>query len=226
MFRQTALLFSILVHAVISSAFAHAQTNLAATGERSSSTTACRELSFSGRINGDEEYSRELGDKLWVRFAPTGDKWGWIVYVGPADSISAPSVGWGVPGNDYAWPVNPPLRGDNSQYLSTGYGDTVEYRLRYEHRIFFVLDRTHYDQAMKLVNDEAFSKNADGASRYLAALPAIPAGILDLRFDVANEGKSVNWMEYSVTAIVPASFEPAAGLSQKERPCPTMHWGS
>src|SRR5205809_4092824 len=134
MFRQTALLFSMLVHTFISPAFAHVQTNPPAIGARSPSTTACRELSFSGRINGDEEYSRELGDKLWVRFAPTKDKWGWIVSVGPADST-----------DDYAWPVNPPLRGDNSQYLSTGYGDTVEYRLRHEHQIFFVFDRAHYN---------------------------------------------------------------------------------
>src|SRR5205809_7689289 len=75
MFRQTALLFSMLVHTFISPAFAHVQTNPPAIGARSPSTTACRELSFSGRINGDEEYARELGDKLWVRFAPTKGKW-------------------------------------------------------------------------------------------------------------------------------------------------------
>jgi hypothetical protein len=210
-----------LIHTFISPSFALVQT--AAIGERSPST-ACLELSFSSRINGDEKYSRELGDKLWVRFVPTGDKWGWIVSVGPADNANSRFGDW----PDYAWPVNPPLRGDNSQYLSTGYGATVEYRLKYEHRIFFVLDPANYDQAVKLVNDEAFSKNADGAARYFAALPMIPAGILHfkpIRFEVANEGKSVNWMEYSVTAIVPASFKPAADLSPKELPCPPMHWG-
>jgi hypothetical protein len=216
MFLQDALFFGILVHTFISAAPAHVQTKLAVTAEGSVLAIACRELSFTARINGNEEYSRELGDKLWVRFAPTKDKWGWIVTVGPADST-----------DDYAWPVNPPLRGDNSQYLSTGYGDTVEYRLGFEHRIFFVFDRAHYDQAVKLVNDEAFSKDAYGASRYLAALPTIPAGILYLkpiRFEVVNDGKSVNWMEYSLTVIVPVSFEPAAGLNAKERPCPHMHW--
>jgi hypothetical protein len=225
MFRQTALLLSMLVHTFVSPAFPHVQASPAGTGEHSPSATTCRELSFSGRINGDEGFSRELGGKLWVRFVPTKDKSGWIVSVGPADNANGRFGDW----PDYAWPVNPPLRGDNSQYLSTGYGDTVEYRLKYEHRIFFVLDHANYDQAVKLVNDEAFSKNVDGAARYFAALPKIPAAILDLkpiRFEVANEGKSVNWMEYSVTAIVPASFEPAAGLSRKERPCPPMHWGS
>ena len=100
-------------------------------------------------------------------------------------------------------------------------------RLKNEHRIFFVFDRANYDQAVKLVNDEPFSKNDEGASRYVAALRTIPAGILYLkpiRFEVVNEGKSVNWMEYSITVIVPASFQPAARLNPKERPCPPMHW--
>jgi len=216
MFRQAALSFGLLIffHAFISSALAFGQTAPTVTGERS--VSACRELSFDGRINGDEEYSRELGDKLWVRFAPMKDKSGWIVSIGPADSTE-----------DYAWPVNPPLRGNNSQYLGTGYGDAVAYRLKYEHRIFFVFDRANYDIAVKLVNDEALSKNADGASRYWAALQTIPAGILYLkpiRFEVVNEGKSVNWMEYSITVIVPASFQPAPRLNPKERSCPPLHW--
>src|SRR5436309_12734220 len=102
MFRQTALLFSMLVHTFISPAFAHVQTNPPAIGARSPSTTACRELSFSGRINGDEEYARELGDKLWFRFAPTKGKWGWIVSVGPADNANGRFGDW----HDYAWPVS------------------------------------------------------------------------------------------------------------------------
>jgi hypothetical protein len=86
MFRQAALSLSlfILFHAFISFALAFAQT--APTAKGSVSASGCRELSFDGRINGDEEYSRELGDKLWVRFAPMKDKWGWIVSIGPADS--------------------------------------------------------------------------------------------------------------------------------------------
>jgi hypothetical protein len=214
MFRQAALSLSlfILFHAFISLAFAQT----APTAKGSVSASGCRELSSDGRINGDEEYSRELGDNLWVRFAPMKDKWGWIVSIGPADSTE-----------DYAWPVNPPLRGDNSQYLGSSYGDDVAYRLKYEHRIFFLFDRATYDQTVKLVNDEAFSKDPDGASRYFTALRTIAAGVLYLkpiRFEVMNEGKSVNWMEYSVRVIVPASFQPAAGLSQREQSCPPMHW--
>jgi hypothetical protein len=222
MFRRAALPFDLLalIYALVVWATGYAESFVVVSSqqpkESSTAASACLELSFSGRIDGDEKYSRELGEKLWIRFAPTKDKWGWIISVEPADSTE-----------DYAWPVNPPFHFGNSEYLSTGYGDTVEYQLKHEHRIFFVLNRTVYEQAVKLVNDEAMSKDPEGAGRYLAALPTIATGILYLnptRFEVVNGGQSVNWMEYSATVIVPASFQPNARLDSKKRACPPMHW--
>jgi len=220
MFRLAAFPFGllVLVRTLALGAPGYAQSLVVVSSQQPSiSASACLELSFNGRIDGDNKYSRELGEKLWVRFAPTKDKWGWAISVEPANSDE-----------DYAWPVNPPFHFGNSEYLSTGYGDTVAYQLRREHRIFFALNQSVYEQAVKLVNDEAMSKDPEGAGRYLAALPTIPTGILYVkptRFEVVNEGQSVNWMEYSVTAIVPASFRPAAGLNLKKLPCPPMHWG-
>jgi hypothetical protein len=222
MFHRAALPFGLLVllHTLIVSTPGCARSPVPVVGQQpkgpATSGSACRELSFSGRINGSEKYSRELGEKLWVRFAPTVNNWGWAISVEPAEST-----------DDYAWPVNPPFHFGNSEYLSTGYGDTVEYQLRHEHRIFFVLNRNVYEQAVKLVNDEAMSKDPEGAGRYLAALPMIPTGVLYVKptkFEVVNEGKSVNWMEYSATAITPMSFHPAADLNAKEISCPPMHW--
>jgi len=220
MARRAALPFGLLllVQILFLSALGYAQSPVGA-GQQpksSASASACRELSFIGRVSGGEKYSRELGETLWVRLAPLTDNWGWLISVTPANSD-----------DDYAEPVTPPLRG-NSQYLGTGYGETVEHQLEYEHRIFFALSRPDYDQALKLVNDEAMSKDPEGAGRYLAALPTIRTGVLYVRptkFEVANEGQSVSWMEYSVTVITPAFFRPASGLSPKERPCPPMHWG-
>ena len=184
--------------------------------EPTTPATSCLELSFSGRINGGERYSRELGGNLWVRFAPTTNNWGWAISVEEAGST-----------DDYAWPVNPPFHSSNSEYLSTGYGEKVESQLRHEHTIFFALSRTVYEQAVKLVNDEAMSKDPEGAGRFLVTLPTIPTGVLYVKptkFEVVNEGESVNWMEYSITAIVPASFQHVSGLNAKARPCPPMHW--
>jgi len=223
MFRRVALPFGLLalVHPFVASGLGYAQSSAIGISQQPkeppSYASACLELSFSGRLNGGEKYSRELGETLWVRFAQLKDNWGWGVSVEPEDRTE-----------DYAWPVNPPFHFGNSEYLGTGYGDTVEYQLKHEHRIFFTLSRTVYDQAVKLVNVEAMSKDPEGAGRYLAALPTIPTGVMyvkPIRFDVVDEGKSVNWMEYSATVIVPASFAPAVGLRPKQRPCPPMHWG-
>src|ERR1043166_7453980 len=103
MFLQNALFFGVLVHTFISPALAHVQTKPVATAKNSVSAITCRELSFNGRINGDEEYSRELGDNLWVRFAPMKDKWGWIVTIGPADNANDNGRFGDWP--DYAWPI-------------------------------------------------------------------------------------------------------------------------
>jgi hypothetical protein len=222
MFRRAALPFGLLAlfHTLVVSVLGYAQSfvvvNIQQPKESPISASACLEFSFTGRLDGDEKYSRELGEKLWLRFAPMKDNWGWTISIEPADSTE-----------DYAWPVNPPFHFGNSEYLGTGYGDTVEYQLKHEHRIFFILNRTVYEQAVRLVDDEALSKDSEGAGRYLAALPTIPTGVLyvkPIRFEVVNEGKSVNWMEYSVTVIVPASFQPAADLNPRKLACPPMHW--
>jgi hypothetical protein len=221
-FPRLSLPFGLLLlfHSLVMFAPGHAQSPVAAGNQQpkepAASVLPCLELSFSGRISGSERYARELGEKLWVRFAPTRNNWGWAISVEEAGSP-----------DDYAWPVNPPFHFGNSEYLSTGYGETVKSKLKFEHRIFFALNRTVYEQAVKLVNDEAMSNDPAGAGRFLAILPTIPTGILYVKptkFEVVNEGKSVNWMEYSVTVVVPASFRYAPGLSAKERSCPPMHW--
>jgi hypothetical protein len=222
MFPRSSLPFGLifLFHTLVTFAPGYAQSPVVTTNQQPkqpvTSAPPCLELSFSGRINGSEKYSREVGEKLWVRFAPTINNWGLAISVEEAGST-----------DDYAWPVNPPFHFGNSEYLSTGYGETVESKLRFEHRIFFALNRTVYEQAAKLVNDEAMSKDPKGAGRFLAILPTIPTGILFVKptkFEIVSEGKSVNWMEYSATVIVPASFRYAPGLSAKERSCPPMHW--
>jgi hypothetical protein len=193
MVRRATLPFGLLafVQMLIVSAAGHPQSSVIAINQQLKKPPACLELSFDGRLNGGEKDSREIGEELWVRFAPTGNNWGWDISVEPEDGT-----------DDYAWPVNPPFHFGNSQNLSTGYEDTVEVQLKREHKIFFVLNRAVFEQAVKLVNDQAMSKDPEGAGRYLAALPKIPTGILYVKptkFDVVNEGKSVNWMEYSAT---------------------------
>jgi len=88
----------------------------------------CKKVVFSGSVNGGEPYSRELGSGLTLKLIPLKDNWGWEIQVRPHDS-----------NKDYAYPLNPPLRGGNAQYLGTGYGITAREQLSYEHEVRFLL---------------------------------------------------------------------------------------
>lgn len=127
----------------------------------------CLEFSLEGRVNGGEEYSHELGGGLRIRLLPSKEKWGWMVQVQPLDST-----------DDYAYPVNPPFRSGNSQWLSTGYGETVEQQLKYEHEVFFVLNRAEHERAMKLAGDAISSSDPEAAGRFLSILPTLRSAVL------------------------------------------------
>ena len=175
-------------------------------------TPGCLTFSLEGRVNGGQEYTRELGGGLRVRLLPGQKKWGWVLQVQPVDST-----------DDYAYPVNPPYHSGNSQWLATGYGETVEQQLKYEHEIFFVLNQTEYEHAMKLVDDALYSSDSQAAGKFLSTLPSLRSAVLKIkpiRYETVNEGRSVNWMEFSVTVTVPANFLLLSDLDAKKIACP------
>ena len=219
--RTLALGRLVLLQTLLASSCLYAQSSSAVSNPRPrqslDSAPRCHELTFDGHMSGGEKYSRELGENLWVRFNATQKNWGWQISVEQTGSA-----------DDFAFPFNPPFHFGNSEYLSTGYGETVESQLKVEHKIFFALNRHIFEQAAKLHSEEVMSSDPEGAGRFLKALPAIPTGILYVKptkFELANSGESVNWMEYSARVIVPDSFRHASNLIAKERPCPPMHWG-
>lgn len=182
---------------------------------------ACREFSFEGRVNGGEEYVRELGDGLRLRLAPFSGRQdensGWRIQVQPLDAE-----------DDYAFPVNPPFRFENSQWLASGYGGTVEQQLKLEHQVFFVLNRKEYERARKAVDDALVGKDTRATERFLTALPGLQsaAGALRLKpvkYETSNAGKEVNWMSFSVTVTTPAGFHPASNFAVKQAVCPSAH---
>jgi hypothetical protein len=182
----------------------------------SASIPACRKLTFGGRINGGADYSHALGGDLSLRLAPSlappNENWGWVIQVQPLASD-----------DDYAWPVNPPFHFGNSQWLSTGYNETAQQQLSYEHEVFFVISKAEYERAAKLANDALDSPDPEAAGRFLAILPTLRSAVLKLKpvkYLTTNEGKSVSWMQFSVTVTVPASFQPAPGLVENNIACP------
>jgi len=184
--------------------------------QRSSPGSACREFAFDGRISGGEEYSHELGRGLLLRLAPFSgaddENSGWGIQVQPLDS-----------NDDYAWPVNPPFHFGNSQWLATGYDASVQQQLSHEHEVFFVLNKTEYERATKLANGALNSGDPEAAGKFLATLPTLRSAVLKLKpvkYETTNEGKSVSWVQFHVSVIVPASFQPAPGMNAKNIACP------
>jgi hypothetical protein len=178
-------------------------------------TPTCHEFSFEGRVNGGEEYSRELGGGLSIHLspslAPKNENWGWVIQVRPLDSTA-----------DYAFPVNPPFHSENSQWLSTGYGETVEQQLVYEHEVFFVLKRKEYEDAAKLVEEAMSSTEPEAAGKFISALPSLRSAVLRLRpikYETSDGGKTAKWMSFGVVVIAPANFQPAPGLNAKDVAC-------
>jgi hypothetical protein len=176
----------------------------------------CRTASFDARIDGAAAFQRELGENLRFHLVPLGEREGWTIEVRPLNST-----------DDYAYPLNPPLRMGNSQWLGTGYNDTAEQRLSYEHVVYFVLNAADYDKIMKLVQDALWPYGAaepdKAGEQYLSALAKLPAGsviLRSLKYETENGGKAVNWMEFSVQIITPASFRLTSDLTAKEAACP------
>jgi hypothetical protein len=163
-------------------------------------TPTCHEFSFEGRVNGGKEFSHELGGGLKTRPLPSNKNWGWMIEVQPLDGTE-----------DYAYPVNPPFRSGNSQWLSTGYGETVEQQLKYEHEVFFVLNRAEHERAMKLAGDAISSSDPEAAGRFLSILPTLRSAVLrikPIKYETADEGGTVKWMQFGVTVTTPARAGP------------------
>jgi hypothetical protein len=178
-------------------------------------TRACHEFSFEGRVNGGAEYSHELGEGLSIQLspslAPKSENWGWIIRVRPRDSS-----------DDYAFPVNPPFHSGNSQWLSTGFGETLQQQLTHEHEVFFVLNQQEYEHAGKLVEKAMSSADPEAAGKLISVLPSLRLAVLRLKpieYETADGGKTAKWMSFRVVVIAPAEFQPAPDLNAKRAAC-------
>jgi hypothetical protein len=203
-FFSTLLLFGLLL--------------LAITPRQTSPTASaqvCHEVTLSGRINGGHAFARELGENLWLHLFPLGDN-GWTIEIKRLHGDS-----------DYAYPLNPPLRSANSQFLGTGYSITAKEQLSHEHAVYFVLNPSDYNKAMQLAQEALWPYYAAAPEKatehFLAALPGFPSGLLTvkpLKYVTWNGGETVKWMRFSVTVVVPSSFHFTPGASSKETACP------
>jgi hypothetical protein len=119
---------------------------------------------------------------------------------------------------------NPPFHSGNSLWLSTGYGETVEQLLKYEHEVFFVLNRQEYEHAARLLDETMSSSEPEAAGKFISTLPTLRSAVLrrkPVKYHTANAGKTATWMSFAVTVTTPAKFQPAPRLHAREIACPS-----
>jgi hypothetical protein len=190
---------------------ASAQNNPAGTSQH------CNEASFEASLNGGQAYSRDLGGGLVFKLAPLWQKWGWTIQVEPENND-----------DDYAYPLNPPLRFGNAQSLGTGYGETAREQLSHEHDVRFILNASEYERIFKLTADALWPYQApnpdEAAPRYLDAIGKARSGLLRLtvrRFETSADGTAVNSVDFAVSVVVPNDFPLASDLKARSTACPT-----
>ena len=176
----------------------------------------CIQSDFVSTVKGGDSFQQPLGNGLVLHFNPLKDKWGWEIVVSQEDN----------PGDDWAYPVNPPLRFGNSQYMGTGYGESVRQKLSYRHEIRFLLTKADYSRMSKLAHNALWpsesSQPENAASDYITALKSVPTGTVILTpvdYDRTGSPETVEWMKFTALVIAPPDFTGSSDLHWKARRC-------
>lgn len=177
---------------------------------------SCLRASFQGTIKAADSFATPLGNGLVFHLNPLRDKWGWTVVVSPQNRAT----------DDWAYPVNPPLRFGNSQYMGTGYGESVKQQLSYSHEISFLLSSADYERMSKLAEDALWpyksSQPENATTKYLAALKDIARGTLAITpvdYESAGSPETVEWMKFRAVVIVPREFSGSNDLRWSSGSC-------
>lgn len=177
---------------------------------------ACRAASFEVVLRGGEPYTYDLGSGLSLRWTATEDKGGWTLQVTPKDDQNA----------DYAYPLNPPLRSVNSQWLATGYGIPVRDQLSQQHDVRFILNAADYERIHKLMMCALWPCQPPepnvSAEQYLDVISHTRSGLIRVaikKFETSTDGVQVNWARVRIIVMVPTDFELAKDLRSHRTDC-------
>lgn len=128
-------------------------------------------------------------------------------------------------GNDYIYPVNPPLRFNPSQTLGPGYGQSAKESLRINRELQFLLSSTDYDRIWPLVTNALWPYSAphpdSAADEYLSALSKLRTGRLRLKVlsaDIAPDD-AVRAAEFQIELIAPSDFRFDPSLKPRSGAC-------
>ena len=172
----------------------------------------CRAASVITIIEGDRDFMLELGNDLKLHLRSGKDQLGWVVSVTPEGNIK----------EDWMFPVNLPLRTGESQFLATGYGESVRERMQYKHEIRFALTQSDYQQYARLATQTLESRDPDAAGRFLAEYRKMRAGtvvIEPLKYQTSSDGTQMEWAKLKFVVIVPKTFPGSTALKWRRSEC-------
>lgn len=108
---------------------------------------------------------------------------------------------------DWAWPLNPPYHGYNSQNVSVSYGFTAKNVVEYGPREFrFPLNEADAKRALRLFDkiESSTGQQLDGAMQELDKFPSGKATfeILDSQLSSNSPGR-IEWIKFQVSFVLP-----------------------
>jgi hypothetical protein len=173
----------------------------------------CSSVALSFSLKTNEKFQQPISD-LTFKAAP-------LKSTGSMFSLEDPK------GDDFIYPVNPPLRFNPAQTLGAGYGDTAKQSLSHGRELHFLLSRSDYDAFWLYVEHALWPGDAPdpdrAADQYLSQLDKLRTGLLRLtivRADV-SEKDEVRSAEIKVEFIAPAGYPFVSSLSPHTVACPT-----
>jgi hypothetical protein len=176
----------------------------------------CFKASQEGEVKGGEAYGLSIGQSLEFQLLPLKENWGWQAQVSPEGD-----------NEDWAYPVTPPYRGQNGEYLGTGYGDTVRTVLGYAHSFRFLTKAEDYKTLSDLIGDVLWpyqTKDPDAARTKFEDRKARSSTgglrITPIDFDRSGPPETVKWMRFKLEIIVPEDFARSSNFNWAKSDCP------
>jgi hypothetical protein len=184
--------------------------------EKPAAPPACGAVSLDVALKAGEDYTQRLNDltfkvKTWL---PKSEGAGWTFSLEDAE------------GQDYIYPVNPPLRFNPSQYLGRAYGESARQSLSSNRELRFLVNKADYERFWPLVTNALWPYSAPhpdkATEEYFTELGKLRTGLLRLKIvksDVTADDV-IRSAEFQIELVAPPVFRFDPQLKPQPAACP------
>ncbi len=139
------------------------------------------------------------------------DDWGWIVSIGDEDGDE-----------DWTYPVTFPIRTGEQQVIGTGYGETVQDKMKQSTVVEFVLTHADFVEYSEMADQTLDSPRAEAAGEFIEKAAKAPQGqvtVAPLSYGKGDTPETIQWMKFKVSIVVPETFQSTL-VSWSRAACP------